>query len=87
MNLLLAGGEGGGEVSHLIIGGAGQKFVEAKGRIDGSTLIVSSDAVKSPGAVRFGWSNTAEPNLANKEGMPASSFRTDDWPGVSFEAR
>ena len=77
----------GKEVSHLTIAGADKKFVEAKGQIDGNTLIVSSDAVKSPVAVRFGWSNTAEPNLSNKEGLPASTFRTDDWPGVSFETR
>ncbi len=77
----------GNEASHLTVAGADQKFVEAKGRIEGNTLIVSSDAVKSPVAVRYGWSNTAEPNLANKEGLPASTFRTDDWPGVSFEAR
>ena len=77
----------GKEVSHLTIAGADKTFVEAKGVIKGNTIIVSSDAVKKPVSVRFGWSNTDEPNLANKEGLPASSFRTDDWPGASYEAR
>ena len=77
----------GKEVSHLTIAGEDKKFVEAKGVIDGNTVVVSSDAVKKPVSVRYGWSNTAEPNIANKDGLPASSFRTDDWPGVSYEAR
>lgn len=77
----------GKEVSHLTIAGADKKFVEAKGVIKGNTIIVSSDAVNKPVSVRFGWSNTDEPNLANKEGLPASCFRTDDWPGVSYNAR
>lgn len=69
----------GKEISHLTIAGADMNFVEAKGVIEGDTVVVSSDAVKKPVAVRYGWSNMAEPNLANKEGLPASSFRTDDW--------
>ena len=77
----------GKEVSHLTIAGADKKFVEAKGVIDGNTVVVSADGVTKPVSVRHGWSNTAEPNLANKEGLPASSFRADDWPGVSFEVR
>ena len=77
----------GKEVSHLTIAGADKKFVEAKGVIKGNTLVVSADGITKPVSVRFGWSNTAEPNLANKEGLPASCFRTDDWPCASFEAR
>lgn len=77
----------GKEVSHLTIAGADKNFVEAKGVIEGNTLVVSNDVVKKPVAVRFGWSNTDEPNLANKEGLPASCFRTDDWPGATYNAR
>jgi sialate O-acetylesterase len=69
----------GKEVTHLTIAGEDKKFVEAKGVIEGDTLIVSSETVKKPVAVRYGWSNTAMPNLANKAGLPASSFRTDNW--------
>jgi len=43
-------------------------------------VIVSSEFVPDPLAVRYAFHNTDEPNLFNKEGLPASSFRTDDWP-------
>jgi sialate O-acetylesterase len=69
----------GKEITHLTIAGADKNFVQAKGVIKGDTLIVSSEEVKKPVAVRYGWSNTAMPNLANKAGLPASSFRTDNW--------
>lgn len=69
----------GKELTHFEIAGQDQQFVPAKARIDGSTIVVSARKVKNPAAVRFAWSNTAEPNLFNKEGLPASTFRTDDW--------
>lgn len=53
------------------------KFVDAKAEIDGETVVVSSDAVTTPYAVRFGWQQEANPNLVNKAGLPASPFRTD----------
>ena len=77
----------GGELTHFTIAGSDKEFVDAKAIIDGKTIVVSSDAVKKPVAARFGWSNAAEPNLFNKEGLPASSFRTDDWPGKTYDAR
>ncbi|SFV02182.1 sialate O-acetylesterase [Pontibacter akesuensis] len=70
----------GKQLTHFEIAGEDQQFVPAKARVDGKTLVVSAPGVKKPVAVRFAWSNTAEPNLFNKEGLPASSFRTDDWP-------
>jgi sialate O-acetylesterase len=70
----------GGELTHFEIAGDDQQFVKAQAKIDGHTVVVSSRKVKKPVAVRFAWSNTAEPNLFNKEGLPASSFRTDNWP-------
>jgi len=42
-------------------------------------VVVSSDQVPAPAAVRFGWRETAEPNLGNGAGLPASPFRTDAW--------
>jgi len=75
----------GKEISHLTIAGADKKFVEAKGVIDGDTVIVSAEGVSKPVAVRYGWSNTAMPNLENKAGLPASSFRTDNWPAKTFQ--
>ena len=61
------------------IAGEDKQFVEAKATIDGNTIVVSSDAVANPVAVRFGWHQSAEPNFVNKEGLPASPFRTDSW--------
>lgn len=67
------------ELSWFQIAGEDQEFVDAVAVIDSNTVVVSSDAVSSPIAVRFGWDKTAEPNLMNKEGLPASPFRTDSW--------
>lgn len=61
------------------IAGSDQKFVEAQATIDGPCVLVSSNTVSEPVAVRFGWDELAEPNLMNKEGLPASPFRTDSW--------
>jgi len=69
----------GKELTWFSIAGEDRKFVEARAEIEGDTVVVSSKEVPKPVAVRFGWDETAEPNLANKEGLPASSFRTDRW--------
>ena len=61
------------------IAGEDQEFVDAAAVVDGNTVVVSSDSVENPVAVRFGWHQIAEPNLMNKEGLPASPFRTDSW--------
>jgi sialate O-acetylesterase len=53
----------------------------ADARIDDDTVIVSSAEVTKPAAVRYAWSSNPEgANLINKEGLPASVFRSDDWP-------
>ena len=51
-------------------------FVNATAVIDGSSVVVSSDQVAKATAVRFGWDKVAQPNLINKDGLPASPFRT-----------
>lgn len=56
-----------------------RKFQPAEARIDGDTIVVSSAAVEKPVAVRFAWNERATPNLANRDGFPAGSFRTDNW--------
>lgn len=61
------------------IAGADKKFVWANARIEGNEVVVWSDQVKQPVAVRYAWANNPECNLYNKEGLPASPFRTDDW--------
>jgi sialate O-acetylesterase len=73
-----SGLEAEGDLTYFTIAGEDGKFVEATAKIDGEKVIVSNDQVKDPSAVRFGWTDTAEPNLFNKEGLPASPFRTDD---------
>lgn len=74
-----------GYVNCFSIAGADHKFVWAKAAITGDhTVVVYSDEVKNPVAVRFGWANNPEDlNLYNKEGLPANPFRTDDWPGIT----
>ncbi|WP_240336880.1 sialate O-acetylesterase [Rufibacter psychrotolerans] len=70
----------GKELTYFEIAGEDQQFVPATAKIDGNTVVVSAKEVKKPVAVRFGWSNSANPNLFNKAGLPASAFRTDSWP-------
>ena len=73
----------GDRLTHFTIAGEDKKFVPAEAVIDGSTVVVSSPQVDKPVAVRFGWEDTAEPNLFNKAGLPASPFRTDTFPMVT----
>lgn len=70
---------GEGELREFTIAGADQTFVPAQASIEGSTIVVRSDAVKNPIAVRFAWRNIPSPNLYNSAGLPASPFRTDNW--------
>jgi len=68
----------GEQLSEFAIAGEDRKFVWAKARIEGSKVIVSSDKVPEPKYVRYAWSdNPDNPNLFNKEGLPASPFQTD----------
>jgi len=66
-------------LSWFQVAGEDKVFVDAQAVVDGNTVVVSSDQVKQPAAVRFGWNELAEPNLMNKEGLPASPFRTASW--------
>ncbi|MCL6267923.1 sialate O-acetylesterase [Flagellimonas myxillae] len=69
----------GKELKEFYIAGADKKFYEAKARIKGNLVEVSSKKVKAPVAVRFAFYDKALPNLYNAEGLPASGFRTDQW--------
>lgn len=69
----------GKQLTHFEIAGADQKFVPAKAKVEGNAVVVWAPKINEPHAVRFAFTNTAEPNLFNKEGLPASTFRTDDW--------
>jgi sialate O-acetylesterase len=70
--------ESGGETNFLIAG-KDKKFFKAEVKIDGKKLIVSSPEVKKPAAVRYEWNNEGEATLFNKEQLPASTFKTDNW--------
>ncbi|MHC4460535.1 MAG: sialate O-acetylesterase, partial [Planctomycetota bacterium] len=78
---LVAGG--GKPLKGFAVAGADRKFVWADAKIDGDTVVVSSDKISEPVAVRYAWANNPVCNLYNKEGLPASPFRTDDWPGIT----
>jgi len=65
------------------IAGTDHKFVWADARIEGDTVVVWSKDVTHPVAVRYAWADSPECNLYNQAGLPASPFRTDDWPGIT----
>jgi len=69
----------GKPLSHFEVAGEDRQFVPARAEIEGDTVLASSPAVAAPVAVRFAWDQEAQPNLMNKEGLPASAFRTDHW--------
>jgi sialate O-acetylesterase len=69
----------GQALNWFTIAGADKKFVVAKAVIRGNKVLVSSEDVLNPVAVRFAWDEAAMPNLCNKEKLPASPFRTDSW--------
>lgn len=68
----------GKPLSDFLIAGRDKKFVPAQAEIRGDKVIISSALVPVPEAVRFAWVETAQPNLYNKEGLPARPFRTDN---------
>lgn len=68
-------------VKGFSIAGADHHFVWADATIDGpDTVIVRSDRVPSPVAVRYGWAENPEVNVYNSDGLPMAPFRSDDWP-------
>ena len=73
-----------GDLTGFAICGPDKKFVWAKAEIHGETVVVTSPEVAQPVAVRYGWADFPVVNLWNRDGLPASPFRTDDWtpPGL-----
>lgn len=69
-----------GALTGFTIAGADQKFVPASAKIVKDKIEVSSSDVPEPKAVRYAWKNMPDGNLWNQAGLPASPFRTDDWP-------
>lgn len=70
----------GDRVKTMMIAGEDRVFHPAEVQIDGNKLIVRSDQVPRPVAVRYAWAqNPAAANLYNSAGLPAFPFRTDNW--------
>lgn len=67
------------------IAGEDRKFVPANAVIEGDTVVVSCAEVARPKAVRFAWGDRVECNLYNREHLPASPFRTDEWNDFSYQ--
>jgi sialate O-acetylesterase len=74
----------GGPPKGFAVAGADHKFVWAETRVEGDIVIVWSKEVARPVAVRYAWADNPVGNLYNRAGLPASPFRTDDWPGVTI---
>lgn len=62
-------------ISHFELAGKDLKYAPATAKVDGDALIVTAEGISQPVTVRFGWHQTAEPNLVNGAGLPASPFR------------
>jgi len=72
--------KGGSRLNGFSIAGQDGRFVWAEAKIDGKDVIVWSPLVKKPVAVRYGWGDNPALNLYNQAGLPATPFRTDDYP-------
>jgi len=74
----------GGPLQGFAIAGEDRFFVWAQARIEGNTVVVWSPQVPRPVAVRYAWADNPVCNLYHQGGLPASPFRTDDWPGLTL---
>lgn len=72
----------------LTIAGEDQKFVNAKAQLvkgSNNRVVVWSDQIENPVAVRYAWADNPICNLQNREGLPVTPFRTDDWKGITAD--
>jgi sialate O-acetylesterase len=79
--------KGGESLKGFAIAGADRQFVWADAKIEGDKIVVSSDKVADPVAVRYAWADNPICNLYNKADLPASPFRTDTWPGLTANSK
>ena len=73
----------GGNLRGFTICGSDRKFRAAMAEIEGRKVVVHTPLVPEPVAVRYGWTDYPIVNLFNREGLPASPFRTDDFPMIT----
>lgn len=64
----------------FLVAGADKVWKPANARLDGAAVLISSPDVPAPVAARYAWAENPDCNLVNGAGLPATSFRTDDWP-------
>lgn len=69
------------------IAGSDKNFYWAKAEIEGNSIVVWNDKIENPVSVRYAWASNPICNLYNKEGLPASPFRTDSWTGITEEKK
>jgi sialate O-acetylesterase len=84
--------KGNKSLEGFYVAGADHKFIEAQAIIKGENVVVWSNLVRHPVAVRYAWANFPRScNLYNKLGieayLPTSPFRTDDWPGITYNRK
>jgi sialate O-acetylesterase len=69
------------------VAGADRIFHWAQAETQQNTVIVWSETVRDLAAVRYAWADNPDCNLYNREGLPTSPFRTDQWPGKTFREK
>jgi sialate O-acetylesterase len=79
--------KGGSKLKGFAIAGADRKFHWANAEIENDSVVVSSEKVLKPVAVRYGWQANPDCNLYNSKNLPASPFRTDNWPGITIDRK
>jgi sialate O-acetylesterase len=77
----------GRSLEGFVIAGEDRIFHIAEASIAGNEVRVATPEVAKPVAVRYAWADNPPAALYNIDGLPASPFRTDDWPEVTFEKR
>jgi sialate O-acetylesterase len=77
----------GAELLGFSIAGEDKKFYNASAKIEGDTVVVHSNEVSQPVAVRYAWASCPVVNLWNKNGLPAGPFRTDDFPASTKDRK
>jgi sialate O-acetylesterase len=79
--------KGGSGLKGFAIAGADREFHWANAEIENDTVVVFSKKVPKPVAVRYGWQANPCCNLYNSKNLPASPFRTDNWPGITIDRK
>lgn len=73
----------GDKLEEFALAGKDRQWQRAEAKIEGNSIIVSSKLVPDPQAARYAWQANPQATLFNGLGLPATPFRTDDWPGIT----